>query len=266
MPNSTRPRALVTGASSGIGRVYAEHLARTGHDLVLVARREDRLQALAAELAEAHGVDAEVLAADLATPDGVDRVAARIETGEAIDMLINNAGFASRGLVAELDVAALETMLRVNVIALSRLSQSALARMREAGRGTIINIGSGTAFMQMPGNAGYGASKNYVMAFTRHMQLEAAGSGVRVQLLIPGVIATDFHAVAGNDLANFPAERVMRAEDLVVASLRALEMGEEVCIPSLPDIADWQAYAEAEAGIAAQVSRDRIAPRYHPGG
>ncbi|TFI58506.1 SDR family oxidoreductase [Sphingomonas parva] len=260
-----RPRALVTGASSGIGRVYAEHLARTGHDLILVARRADRLQALADALAQEHRIEIEVLPADLGESDGVETVARRIEAGARIDMLINNAGYAARARVAELDFAALEAMLRVNILALARLSQAALKRMIEVGRGTIINIASGTVFMQMPGNAGYGASKNFVTAFTRHMQVEAAGTGVRVQLLVPGVIATDFHEVAGNDLANFPPERVMSAEDLVVASLRALELGEEVCIPSLPDMAAWDAYADAEAGVAANVSRDRIAPRYHAG-
>ena len=261
-----RPRALITGASAGIGRVFAEHLARTGHDLVLVARRGDRLQALADELGQGHRVEVEILPADLGSGQGVEAVASRLAADPPVDMLINNAGYASRGRVAELDFEALEAMLRVNVLALSRLSSTAMAQMIAAGRGTIINIASGTAFMQMAGNAGYGASKNYVLAFTRHMQLEAQGTGVRVQLLVPGVIATDFHAVAGNDLANFPPERVMSAEDLVVASLRALEMGETICIPSLPEISDWDAYVEAEARVAAGVSRDRLAPRYHNGG
>ena len=261
-----RPRALITGASAGIGRVFAEHLARTGHDLVLVARRVDRLQALADELGQGHRVEVEILPADLGSGQGVEAVASRLAADPPVDMLINNAGYASRGRVAELDFEALEAMLRVNVLALSRLSSTAMAQMIAAGRGTIINIASGTAFMQMAGNAGYGASKNFVLAFTRHMQLEAQGTGVRVQLLVPGVIATDFHAVAGNDLANFPPERVMSAEDLVVASLRALEMDETICIPSLPEISDWDAYVEAEARVAAGVSRDRLAPRYHNGG
>jgi short-subunit dehydrogenase len=178
-------------------------------------------------------------------------------------MLINNAGYATRGRVAELDPDALDAMLRVNILALSRLSAAAMKAMTAAGRGTIINIASGTVFMQMPGNAGYGASKNSVMAFTRHMQVEAAGTGVRVQLLVPGVIATDFHEVAGNDLANFPPERVMQADDLVVASLRALEMDEPVCIPSLPEIRDWDNYIAAEALVAKNCSRDRPAARYH---
>lgn len=257
-----RSRALVTGASAGIGKSYAEHLARTGHDLVLVARREDRLEALARELKDTTGVEAEILPADLGSDAGVATVVARIDQG-GIDMLVNNAGYAARGRVAELDPEALEAMLRVNVLALSRLSTAAMKSMIAAGRGTIINVSSGTVFMQMPGNAGYGASKNYVMAFTRHMQAEAEGTGVRVQLLVPGVIATDFHEVAGNAIENFPPERVMQADDLVVASLRALEMEEPVCIPSLPEIRDWDNYVAAEALVAKNCSRDRTAPRYH---
>ncbi|WP_029936388.1 SDR family NAD(P)-dependent oxidoreductase [Sphingomonas sp. UNC305MFCol5.2] len=259
---TTRPRALVTGASAGIGRNFAEHLARTGHDLVIVARREDRLRALAEELGAATQADVEVLVADLGDDVGTAAVADRIAAG-GIDMLVNNAGYAARGRVAELDPDALDAMLRVNVLALSRLSAAAMKAMTAAGRGTIINIASGTVFMQVPGNAGYGSSKNYVMAFTRHMQIEAAGTGVRVQLLVPGVIATDFHEVAGNDIANFPPERVMQADDLVVASLRALEMDEPVCIPSLPEIRDWDNYVAAEALVAKNCSRDRPAARYH---
>ncbi|MBB5710538.1 SDR family NAD(P)-dependent oxidoreductase [Sphingomonas xinjiangensis] len=257
-----RPRALVTGASAGIGKSYAEHLARTGHDLVLVARRADRLEALAAELRDTTQAEAEVLAADLGADAGVDMVVGRIDKGD-IAFLVNNAGFAARGKVAELDTQALDAMLRVNIIALSRLSASAMRSMTALRRGTIVNLCSGTVFMQMPGNAGYGASKNYVMAFTRHMQAEAQGTGVRVQLLVPGVIATDFHEIAGNALENFPPERVMQPDDLVVASLRALEMNEPVCIPSLPDIRNWDNYVAAEALVAKDASRDKPAPRYH---
>jgi uncharacterized protein len=261
MPNA--PRALVTGASAGIGLSFARHLARTGHALVLVARREDRLRGLADELAEAHDVEVEVLAADLATDAGVAGVAGRIGAEPAVDLLVNNAGYAARGQVAALDADQLDRMLRVNVLALGRLSHAAMRAMTARGRGTIINVSSGTMFMSLPGNAGYGASKNYVSAFTRTMQAEAQGTGVRVQLLVPGVIATDFHQVAGNDLANFPPERVMQADELVVASLRALEMEEAVCIPSLPDVRQWDEYVAAERVLAGNVSRDSAAARYH---
>ena len=259
----TQQRALVTGASAGIGSSYAQHLARTGHSLVLVARRSDRLEEIAATLRRVHGVEVEVLAADLSTDEGVARVVKRIEQEPLVDLLVNNAGYAVRGRVAELDAEATEHMLRVNVLALTRLSIAAMKRMVAAGRGRIINVASGTVFMQLPGNAGYGASKNYVMGFTRTMQVEAAGTGVQVLLLIPGVIATDFHEIAGNAISNFPAEMVMQADDLVLASLRALEMNEQVCIPSVPDVHSWEAYVAAERILAANASRDRPAPRYH---
>ena len=258
----TFSRALITGASAGIGQSYATQLARTGAALVLVARRADRLEELASSLRQGHGTEVEVLPADLSTSEGVATVAARLSAEPAIDLLVNNAGYAARGRVADLDPDALEHMLRVNVVALSRLSQAALRRMTALGRGAVVNVASGTVFMQLPGNAGYGASKNYVMGFTRTMQVEAQDTGVQVQLLIPGVIATDFHQIAGNSLSNFPPERVMHPDELVAASLRALDLGEPVCIPSLPELRDWDAYAAAERAVAANTSRDRAADRY----
>ena len=191
MPTSSR--ALVTGASAGIGQSYAEQLARAGTALVLVARRADRLEELAAQLRQAHGVEVETLPADLSTPEGVEATAARLAAEPAIDLLVNNAGYAARARVGELDAQALDHMLRVNVLALARLSHEALAlaAMLPRGRGALINVASGTVFMQFPGNAGYGASKNFVMGFTRNMQVEAQGSGIQVQLLIPGVVATN---------------------------------------------------------------------------
>lgn len=253
----------MTGASAGIGLSFAEHLARTGHDLVLVARRAKRLAEIAQQLQSEHRVEVEVVVADLEAAAGVAAVVDRIESGGRVDLLVNNAGFSARGKIAELDPDALERMIRVNVVALSRLSHSAMKRMTAEGSGSIINISSGTAFLQFPTNAGYGASKNFVMAFTRHMQVEAVGTDLRIQLLMPGVVDTEFHQIAGGRVSDFPKERVMQADDVVVASLRALEMNEPVCIPSLPDIADWQAYADAERMVGANVSRDHIAPRYH---
>jgi short-subunit dehydrogenase len=261
--SNPRPRALITGASSGIGLSYARHLARTGHDLIIVARRGNLLADLKRELEQAHNIDVEIIVSDLAQALDVARVAERIETGAPVDMLINNAGYAARGKVAALDPDALDEMLRVNVLALSRLSRSAMGRMVAQGRGSIINIASATVFLLLPGNAGYGSSKSYVAAFTRHMQLEAQGTGVRVQLLVPGVVATEFHRIAGADLTQFPPAMIMQVDDLVVASLRALEMDEEVCIPSLPELATWESYLAAERAVAADVSRDRIASRYH---
>lgn len=257
-----RPIALVTGASSGIGLMFADQLARTGHDLVLVARRHDRLADAADTLRAEHGATVEVIVADLGDPDQLDIVEQRLTSDPAIDLFVNNAGFAARGPVGGLDRDDLTDMILVNVIAFSRLADAALAGMKPRGRGAIINVGSGTLFMQMPGNAGYGATKAFVAYFTRTMQADAKDSGVQVQLLIPGVIATEFHAVAGNDLDNFAPERVMESDELVAASLCALQMREPVCIPSLPDVTDWDRYVEAETRLAPLVSRDHAAPRY----
>ncbi|UAJ12604.1 SDR family NAD(P)-dependent oxidoreductase [Glacieibacterium megasporae] len=254
----TRPTALITGASAGIGAEFARQLASRGHDLVLVARREDWLRDVAAGLA----TDCEILVADLETDDGVTRVEARIADGPPLALIINNAGFAARGRVATLDAERLATMLRLNVIALSRLSHAAMQRMTADGTGAIINVGSGTALIQIPGNAGYGASKSYVMAFTRHMQAEAAGTGVAVQLLIPGVIATDFHSIAATSLDRYPPEMVMQTRDLVAASLTALDRGEAVCIPSLGEVRLWHEWKTAEAALATNVSRRKPADRY----
>ena len=263
MSASSRPLALVTGASSGIGTAYARHLASTGYDILAVARRREALQALKSEIEATHRTTVEVLPADLESGEGLSRVSERLRQGSFVTMLVNNAGFAARGQIGEMDLTAFDRMIRLNIVALAHLTDAAMARMRAENRGTIIQISSGTMFMQLPGNSAYGASKNFVTGFTRALQAEVEGTGIRVQLLVPGVIATDFHRVAGNDLSHFPPERVMSADDLVTASLRALELGEPVCIPSVPDITDWDAYVAAERQLSANASRDKPAARYH---
>lgn len=255
------PRALITGASSGIGRSYAEQLAAAGYDLVVVARRVDRLNELAAALKDAHGANVEVLPADLSEAADIRQVAERIASGTPLALVINNAGFATRGPLAMLDPEAFDSMLAVNITAVTHLSIAALKRMTADGAGAVINIASGTVFMQMPGNAGYGASKNYVTALTRHMQIETAGTNIRVQLLVPGVVATEFHSRMAVR-PQFPPHMVMSADDVVRASLRALDMNEPICFPSLPDIKDWDAYVAAERQIVGGASRDKPAARY----
>jgi short-subunit dehydrogenase len=256
------PTALITGASAGIGRAFAEALSSQGYDLVLVARREDRLHDVAAETSVEHGGKAELVFADLASEQGAALVERRILEGDPLDMVINNAGFAVRAPIGQCDYQALEDMFKVNMFAVARLSNAAMNRMKAIGHGTIINVASGTIFGQMPGNAGYGASKAFVASLTRHMQAEAAGSGITVQLLVPGVVATEFHDVAGTDLSRLPPDIIMQADELVAASLAAVEMGETICIPSLPDISDWETYVSAERGLMQDVSRRHPADRY----
>ena len=200
--------------------------------------------------------------ADLESVADLALVESRIAEGTRLALVINNAGFAARGLVAALDPDRLTAMLRLNVLALSRLSHAAMKRMVAERAGAIINVASGTAFMQVPGNAGYGASKSYVTAFTRHMQAEAVGTGVAVQLLVPGVVATEFHSIADTSIERYPPHIIMQPNDVVAASLNALDRGEPVCIPSLGDVGLWEEWTKAEAGLAANVSRDTPAVRY----
>jgi len=256
------PTALITGASAGIGRAFAETLSSRGHDLVLVARREDLLHDVATETLVEHGSEVELIVADLASEQGAALVEQRILDGAPLDIVINNAGFAIRAAVGQCDYQALEDMFRVNMFAVARLSNAAMNRMKTIGQGTIINVASGTIFGQMPGNAGYGASKAFVASLTRQMQAEAAGSGITVQLLVPGVVATEFHDVAGTDLSRVPPDIIMQADELVAASLAAVEMGESICIPSLPDISDWETYVSAERRLMQSVSRRHPADRY----
>ena len=259
---ASRRRALVTGASSGIGAAYARRLAKDGYDLVLVARRADRLQALAAQLGDAHGAEVEVLPADLGDPAGVAAVEVRLAAAPPIDLLVNNAGFGSHGAFEAQAPDLLDEMIAVNITSLVRLSRAALPAMLARGSGDIINVSSGTAFFPMPGAGMYMATKLFILGLTRSLAGEVAGRGIRVQALVPGLVETEFFDRAGSGMAQMDPERVMSAADLVDASMAALAMGETVCIPSLPDYAAFRAYEAAEMGILAGVSKDHMADRY----
>ena len=218
--------ALITGASSGLGATYARQLAAQGYNLILVARRRERLAALAAELEERHAVDAQVLAADLSTTDGVERVQERIAELPALDVLVNNAGF---GIVDEFARGELDRhldMIHVHVIASVRLCRAALPGMIARGRGSIINVSSLSAFIPL-GNVTYAGTKAYLVAFSRALQIELAGTGVRVQALCPGFTYTGFHdtpeLAASFDRAQIPRLLWMPADRVVAASLRALK-------------------------------------------
>ena len=226
--------ALITGASSGLGAVYARQLAAQGYNLVLVARREERLAALAAELEERHGVSAQALAADLSTPDGIERVEERIARLEAVDMLVNNAGFGFPGKFAESDLARHLDMIHVHVTASVRLCRAALPGMIARRRGRIINVASLSAFVPA-GHATYTATKTYLVAFSETLQIELYGTGVRVQALCPGFTYTEFHdtpeLAPSFDRAQIPRLMWMPAEKVVALSLKALERGRVAYIP-----------------------------------
>jgi len=251
--------ALVTGASSGIGAVYAERLADRGYDLVLVARRRAELEALAARVAARTGRKVDVLPADLAQPEGQALVERRLRDDDRITLLINNAGSVAGPLVGG-NAEATETMLAINIVALTRLSAAAANAFAERKTGTIINISSAMALVTSARVAGYSASKAYVLNFTRGLAEELAPHGVRVQAVLPGYTRTPFLPDAL--LATIPTETIMPVDELVDAALAGLDQGETVTIPSLPDTADWDALEAARLKVAQNISRDHPAERY----
>ena len=233
MSASTSATALITGASSGIGAVFARALAAQGHDLVLVARRQKLLKGLADALQQEFHVNAQVFLADLSHPADAERVAKKIgEIGE-LAVMINNAGFGLPGKFAEVPPEKNAAMIQVHVLATVRLCRAALPGMIARGRGSIINVSSIAAFMGSVRNATYSATKAYLNVFSEALQDELKGSGVRVQALCPGLTHTEFHDHPGYEgyKTRLPEFLWMRAEDVVAESLAALERGRVICIP-----------------------------------
>jgi short-subunit dehydrogenase len=226
--------ALITGASSGIGSVFARQLAARGYDLILVARRRERLDALAQELQRQHGVTAEVLVADLARSEDVERVAGRIESHPALETLVNNAGFGSRHHFVELDLNYQLDMIRVHVLASVRLTRAALPGMIERRGGAVINVSSMSGFLPMPRIVIYSATKAFLITFSEALAKELRNTGVRVQALCPGFTYTEFHDAAefeGFDRSETSKALWMSAEDVVSESLSALDRNRTICIP-----------------------------------
>lgn len=227
---ATRPVALVTGASSGIGRGFAEQLARTGYDLVVAARRRDALDALASQLQSADGAEVEVIEADLATDAGVMTVEQRLARGD-IDLLINNAGFGTRGEFAELPVARELQEIDLNVRALVRLCHAALPPMCARGAGGIINVASTGGFQPVPFMATYAATKAFVLHFSEALHEEAAPHGVTITCLCPGPVKTAFQETAGIDGSAMPSIAYVSVESVVTAALAALRRRRAIAIP-----------------------------------
>lgn len=258
----TQGTALVTGASSGIGAVYADRLAKRGFDLLLVARDEQRLQTAASKLRAEHGVQVEVLKADLTQKDDVLKLEQRLRSDSSISLLLNNAGVAADGLLANSDLDQLEKLIQLNVTTVTRLASAAAASFAKAGRGTIINIGSVVALFPERFNATYTASKAYVLSLTQSLSAELDGTGVKVQAVLPGVTRTEIWERAGLDLNLIPAEMAMDADEMVDAALSGLDQGELVTIPSLPVAADWDAFVAARHVLGPNLSKSQAAARY----
>jgi uncharacterized protein len=255
--------ALVTGASSGIGAVYADRLAHRGYDLILVARRRDRLEALAAQLSSDTGRNIEILIADLAETDGVIAVEKVLRDDPSITLLVNNAGMARTSPFLDLDPDVADQMIRLNVNAPTRLAQIAGREFSNRGAGTIINIASVTALAPELLQGGvYASTKAYLLALSQALQSELGSKGVTVQAVLPGATATDFWADAGTPLEHLPEEIVMSGEDMVDASLAGLDQGELITIPALADAEQWNSYDAARRAFDGKLSTKYPAARY----
>jgi hypothetical protein len=266
--NSVRPHALVTGASSGLGAAFAERLAHDGYDLIIVARRRDRLESLAAQLQADHHVNVEVLAADLSKFDDLLTVEKRIAENTALELLVNNAGFGDNMAFVQLDPDKAEEIINVQVLAVARLTRAALPSMIARGHGSIINVSSDLAFSgplgssQLPKRATYAGTKAFIVTFTQLLQSELEGTGVRVQVLCPGMVRTELHELVDIDPSGFPPPLMMEAEDLVGASLAGLKLGEVICIPALEEADLLRELQEDERRLFETAATGKVATRY----
>jgi len=262
---TTKGTALITGASAGIGAIYADRLAKRGYDLILVARDKIRLAGLAQRLRNSTGRSVDTVAADLNAKPDLARVEAILRTNPDITLLVNNAGVGATAPLLNADVEKMDDMIRLNVGALTRLTYAAAPRFVARGSGTIINISSIVAISPETLNGVYGGSKAYVLAFSLSLDHELADKGVRVQAVLPGATATDFWDAAGVPLHRLPAAIVMSAADMVDAALAGLDQGEVVTIPALADKVDWDTYEAARRAMSGKLSSAVPAPRYSIG-
>lgn len=254
--------ALITGASSGIGAVYADRLARQGYNLILVARNRQRLEQLAARLKVDTQQEIQVVAADLSQPADLARVEQRLRDDNQISLLVNNAGVGATASLLDCDASKMDAMILLNVLALTRLVKAAATNFVDQGRGTLINIGSIVAVAPKVLNGVYGGTKAFVQAFSESLDHELSDKGVRVQVVLPGATATEFWDVAGLPVNNLPKAMIMSTENLVDAALAGLALGEKVTIPSLPDSLDWDTYEAARAALGPNLSHSSPALRY----
>lgn len=257
--------ALITGASTGIGSVYADRLAKRGYDLILVARSQDKLTEVAKRIQSSTNRKVETLQADLTVFADVKRVTERLAADDSITALVNNAGIAAASKLLESDADSLDQMIQLNVAAFTRLALAAASSFAARANGLIINIGSVVALAPELLNGVYSGTKAYVQNFSTALKNDLAGKGVTVQVVLPGATATPLWDKAGVPIDSLPAEWVMSAEDMVDASLAGLDQGEFATIPALPDAADFDTYEKARIALAPNLSHKYPAARYSVG-
>ncbi|MET0322257.1 MAG: SDR family NAD(P)-dependent oxidoreductase [Duganella sp.] len=262
--NGGRPVAVITGASSGIGAVYADRFAARGYDLVLVARRADRLHTLANALAAKHGVQATPLVADLATTAGQDSVAGVLATNPAVSVLVNNAGVARLAPLTGSSADDLASQLALNITALTRLTHAVLPAFKQRNAGVIVNVASVLGLHSLPITAVYSGTKAFVVAFTRGIEHELAGTGVKVQAVLPAATATELWDPSGVPLAALAPDTVMAADAMVDAALSGLDQGETLTLPSVADAALIARHEAARLALFAASQTGTVAPRLLP--
>jgi short-subunit dehydrogenase len=261
--STTHKTALVTGASSGIGAVYADRLASRGYDLILVARRKDRLDALASKISATYGRKVEVIGADLANTDDLARIEKILATNPSITVLVNNAGLARLHPLAQSSNEDLSSQIALNITALTRLTHAVLPAMLSRNKGVIINVASVLAVHSMAVSAVYSGSKSFVLAFSRALQAELAQTGVKVQIVLPASTATEIWDESGIPLSALNKEAVMTTENLVDAALAGFDQGETITWPSVADASLWDTYDAARAALFGATQTGKPAPRYN---
>jgi short-subunit dehydrogenase len=254
------PTVLITGASSGIGATYADRFAHRGHDLVLVARDQAKLNELAAKLRAETGVTVDVLRADLTDSADLARVEQRLRDDSGIGVLINNAGAAAPGGFAEADADTLSRLISLNVTAVTRLASAAVPRFLKQGGGTIVNIGSVLGLAPEISFGIYGATKAYVQMLSQSLQVELGNKGVYVQAVLPSATRTEIWGKAGRDPNAI--EGMMDVGELVDAALLGFDRREAITIPSLPDVKQWDAFNTARQAMLPNFRNEHAAPRY----
>jgi uncharacterized protein len=262
MAQAHQGTALITGASSGIGAIYAERLARRGYDLILVARNRDRLITLAERITNETQRSVEILDADLGDRASLATIEAKLKQDASITLLVNNAGVGTHKPLLDSDADAMTRMIELNVTALTRLTYAAIPGFVARGKGAVINISSIVAISPEVLNGVYGGSKAFVLAFSQSLHHELAAKGVQVQAVLPGATATDFWQIGGLPVEHLPQNIVMQATDMVDAALTGFDRRELVTIPSLHDGEQWDVYEGARKAMAPNLSTNVPAPRY----